>query len=112
MSIENPRLVVKSAKRDGESGRETPPPVCISIWPVDPIANSSFIQNGGTSVSTLPECAGQVVAYSDPALPNYVRLFVAINSTTWKRVSVTFFLDPRTGKPYDPNASFYNPLAF
>ena len=112
MSIENTRLVIGSAKRDGIGGRETPPPACVKIMPVDPTVALFYPLEGGGFQSTEPDCAGQIVAFQDSNDPNNVRLFISINTTLWHPVNLTSVLiDTRTGKPYDPNAQFYNPLA-
>lgn len=112
MSIEGTRLVIGSAKRDGIGGRETPPPVCIKIFAVDPRTTAIYITSGGSAVSTAADCVGQIVAYQDPAAPQFVRLFIASTLSTWVPVNMaSFLIDTRTGKPYDPNAEFYNPLA-
>lgn len=110
MSIEGTRLVIGSAKRDGIGGREVPPPVCIRIYPVVP--GTPYVSNGGQAATSNPECVGQIVAYQDPANPNYVQLYIAPDLLSWRKVNLASFLvDLRTGKPYDPNAQFYNPLA-
>lgn len=112
MSIESTRLVVGSAKRDGIGGRETPPPVCIKIIPVDPRTTTQYLVSDGSVAFTAPDCVGQIVAYQDPAAAQFVRLFIASTFSTWVPVNMaSFLIDTRTGKPYDPNAEFYNPLA-
>jgi hypothetical protein len=117
MSIENTRLVIGSAKRDGIGGRETPPPVCLAIVPVSPVDQSGgdifyYDPVTGQPVQAIPSFVGQMIAYQDSANPNYVQLFIADSNLQWVKVNMTSFLiDVNTGKPYDPNAQFYNPLA-
>lgn len=111
MSIESTRLVIGSVKRDG-IGSVALPPICVKIFPVDPRTNSFYLAPGLVTISTTPENVGQIVAYYDSNFPNHVRLFIAADSTTWYPVNMASLLvDPRTGRPYDPNAEFYNPLA-
>ena len=112
MSIEATRLVIGSAKRDGVGGQVAPPPACIKIFPVDPTTDDFYALPGGTFGSTIAGAVGQIAAYQDSNDPNNVRLFVADVNGVWRPVNLTSLLiDVNTGKPYDPNASFYNPLA-
>jgi hypothetical protein len=76
------------------------------------VPGNPYVADGGQSGSSTPECVGQIAAYQDPANPNYVQLYIASDIVTWKKVNLaSLLIDTRTGKPYDPNAQFYNPLA-
>ena len=113
MSIEQTRLVIGSAKRDGSGASVTPPPICVEIYPVDPSQVVAFPSPDGNGYqATFPALFGQIVAFADPALPNTAKLFIAATDGQWYPVELTsLFIDSNTGKPYDPNAVFYNPLA-
>jgi hypothetical protein len=112
MSIEPARLVIGSAKRDGVGGRKVLPPACVTIFPVNPATVSSYAIPGGAVESTTPSCVGQIAAHQNPSYPNQVELFIADTLSTWKKVNfASLLIDVNTGKPYDPNAGFYNPLA-
>lgn len=58
---------------------------------------------------TTDEILGMIAV--QPAGSELVYLYVAVNST-WKLVSISSeTIDPGTGKPWDPLAQFYTPLA-
>ena len=117
MSIDKARLAIGSRKRDGRYGYVTPPPVCAKIFNQDPRTTGYGLEElANNYVETRPTVAGEICAYRDNASQPRVLLLVAapdaINVLTWYPVDMTSLLiDANTGKPYDPNASFYNPLA-
>lgn len=62
-------------------------------------------------ISNAPVTVGQIVSYSSGGTS---KLYVAVDIDgviTWKPcIAISRYIDPRTGKPYDSNASFYSPL--
>lgn len=118
MAIEPNRLVVRTAYLQKPDLLAPVTPVC---GPLDPIAPPNLFYDEGLAgyKTRLPEYVGQFCFVENNTIGKY-NMYVAVNTSTppaaavlsWKRVAFyRLVLDPRTGKPYDPLAEFYNPLA-
>lgn len=109
MAIEQTRLVVGSTARDG-SQSVTPPPTTVEIDPVEP-GTVYYSQADAAWKIRNPGYAGQLLAVDTNATDGAVALYV-YDGSAWIRVTnYAAVIDPNTGQPYDPLASFYNPLA-
>lgn len=118
MAIESNRITATTVHKDGTKG--TPPPVCGKIVPVAP-PEPYFNPVDLSGVSQPAEYEGQIRFVEDASGEYYtayvvVRLQVDIPPSVprlvWKPcIFASGTLDPRTGKSYDPLASFYNVLA-
>ena len=117
MAIEPNRLVVRSTPRAPVSRLRTPPPVVTNIDPTEP---GTSYWNGSVYFIRNPEYEGQVVIVDNGDF--VFTMYVAVRkeqvtglpdtALLWKPcIFASGTLDPRTGKPYDPLASFYNVLA-
>lgn len=111
MTIEQGRIVATSAKREGMANVVKPTPFCPLIASVVPPI--SYITPSGFFPQPA-EYEGQVRVVENSSNGEY-SMYVVVKiggGLEWKQVKKTSgALDPRTGRPYDANAVFYNPLA-
>lgn len=127
MAIEPNILPLKSVSRDSSSS--PPPPVRIRIIQGDPAEEYSYTFDSSTGEYTAeynrPTSDNQWGVYANPdAGPYRFELYNSLkipgnqypdytpDSWVWRRVQLSSsVIDSRTGKPWDPNAGFYDPLA-
>ncbi|WGL30748.1 hypothetical protein SCRES3_gp91 [Synechococcus phage S-CRES3] len=113
MAIESNRLVVRSESLQKKAALGTAAPVC---GPIDPVVPPLFFPDPVTTllVQRLPEYEGQICFVENSTESRY-SMYVVVDMNgilAWKRCGmVSGAVDPRTGKPYDPLASFYSNLA-
>lgn len=108
MAIEPNIIAARTVKRDAVAGG-TPPPVALNLDPVTP--GVVFFSPGDNSWKVrAPQYPGEVIAVHDGTSAT-CELYVYFDSL-WRRCKPSSTtIDPRTGRPYDPLAEFYNPLA-
>lgn len=111
MAIEPNRIVLTSAKREGVVGAIKPTPLCsLIIGAVSPSGYGA----PGESFPQPAEYEGQTRIVETSSGTEY-NMYVVVDLggvLQWKAVkSSSAAIDQRTGRPYDANAVFYNPLA-
>ena len=111
MSIQQPYMTVGST-----STRANTKTVVLAIAGAIPPETYRVPSGDGTSVevSQFPVTEGAVVAHRQEGSSD-VQLYVTVlvnNVPIWKPViMIAEIVDPYTGKPFDPLARFYDPLA-
>jgi hypothetical protein len=111
MAIESTRLVIGSEKIEGRYGNVTPPPVCVNLIPIAPVVGNTYRDLDGTwQVVSKPTADNEVIVQLDNS--SYTaKIWIGKNDVWLPVLAAISVIDPRTGKPKDPNAAFYDPLA-
>lgn len=113
MAITQARIAIESAKVEGLSNQQLKPtPMVMRVTrAIPPAPYYDNITNA--YVFSQPKYAGELICYNVD--DKYANLYVALsesNALSWHRVDMSaIVIDTRTGRPYDPNATFYTNLA-
>lgn len=111
MAIGQNRIVITSAKREGVVNAVKSTPLCSLI--VGAVPPSQYRTPDGFFPQPA-EYEGQVRIVETSSGTEY-NMYVVVDldgTLQWKAVKPSSAaIDPRTGRPYDANAAFYNPLA-
>lgn len=116
MAINNPIVAARTIKAEGLAAPDLIAPVCFFIGEGAPTGLIYDLVNGvWRSYPALGPNRIYVQANTDGATASLwisrqrtgvANLYEWVKFTPWSEV-----VDPRTGRPYDANAEFYNPLA-